>query len=61
MSLTMQIVMIILLVALPYGTAIICGAITQWAGKTVSGWCSIGGLALGIYFFHKSMELFVTG
>ena len=61
MSLTMQIVMTILLVALPYGTAIICGAITQWAGKTVSGWCSVGGLALGIYFFHKSMELFVTG
>jgi putative ABC transport system substrate-binding protein len=26
----------------------------------VSGWCSVGGLALGIYFFHKSMELFVT-
>ena len=53
--------MTILLVALPYGTAIICGAITQWAGKTVSGWCSVGGLALGIYFFHRSMELFVTG
>ena len=61
MSLTIQILMTILLVVLPYGTAIICGAITQWAGKTVSGWCSIGGLALGIYFFHKSMELFVTG
>jgi hypothetical protein len=57
MLITMQILMIILLVALPYGTAIICGAITQWAGKTVSGWSSIGGLALGIYFFHKSMEL----
>jgi hypothetical protein len=61
MSLTTQIPMTILLVVLPYGTAIICGAITQWAGKTVSGWCSVGGLALGIYFFHKSMELFVTG
>jgi hypothetical protein len=61
MSLTIQIPMTILLVVLPYGTAIICGAITQWAGKTVSGWCSVGGLALGIYFFHKSMELFVTG
>ena len=52
-----QILLTILLVALPYGTAIICGAITQWAGKTVSGWSSVGGLALGIYFFHKSMEL----
>jgi hypothetical protein len=47
----MQIVMTILLVVLPYGTAIICGALTEWAGKIVSGWCSIGGLALGIYFF----------
>jgi hypothetical protein len=60
MSLTMQIVMIILLVALPYGTAIICGALTEWAGKIVSGWCSIGGLALGIYFFSKSMDLLTT-
>jgi hypothetical protein len=53
----MQIVMMILLVVLPYGTAIICGALTEWAGKTVSGWSSIGGLALGIYFFSKSMDL----
>ena len=58
---TMQVLMTILLVVLPYGMAILCGAITQWAGRTVSGWCSVGGLALGIYFFHKSMELFVTG
>jgi hypothetical protein len=50
----MQIVMTILLVALPYGTAIICGALTEWAGKTVSGWCSVGGLALGIYFFPRA-------
>ena len=57
---TMQILMTVLLVVLPYGTAIICGAITQWAGRTVSGWCSVGGLALGIYFFHKSMELLVA-
>src|SRR5512139_1532282 len=56
-----QIFLTVLLVALPYGTAIICGAITQWAGRTVSGWCSVGGLALGIYFFHKSMELFLKG
>jgi hypothetical protein len=56
-----QIVLTVLLVVLPYGTAITCGAITQWAGKIVSGWCSLGGLAIGIYFFHKSMELFLTG
>jgi len=55
-----QVLMIILLVVLPYGTAIICGALTEWAGKTVSGWCSIGGLALGIYFFSKSMDFLST-
>jgi len=60
MLITTQILMIIFLVVLPYGTAITCGAITQWAGKTVSGWCSIGGLAPGIYFFHKTIELLVT-
>ena len=59
MPIEKQALMTILLVALP--TAIICGAIMQWAGKTVSSLCSVGGLALGIYFFHKSMELFVTG
>lgn len=53
----MTLLLMILLVVLPYGTALICGAITYRAGATVSGWCSVGGLALGIYFFHKSMEL----
>lgn len=53
----MMVLLMILLGVLPYGTALICGAITYRAGRTVSGWCSVGGLALGIYFFHKSMEL----
>ena len=53
----MQSLITILLVALPYGTAIACGALTDWAGRTVSGWCSVGGLALGVYFFHKCMEV----
>jgi hypothetical protein len=52
----MQVLMTILLVVLPYGTAIACGAVTDWAGRTISGWASVGGLALGLYFFHKSME-----
>ena len=33
----MQILMMILLVVLPYGTAIICGAITEWAAKLCPG------------------------
>lgn len=56
-----MILLIILLVVLPYGTALICGAIAFPAGPTVSGWCSIGGLALGVYFFSKSMDLFMPG
>lgn len=56
----MMILLMVLLVVLPYGTALICGALTYWAGATVSGWSSIGGLALGIYFFHKCMELLVA-
>jgi hypothetical protein len=50
-----------LLIALPYGTAIICGAVTERAGRIVSGWSSIAGLALGIYFFSVSMELLSAG
>jgi hypothetical protein len=50
-----------LLIVLPYGTAIICGAMTDRFGRVVSGWSSVGGLALGIYFFSKSMELLAVG
>jgi hypothetical protein len=53
----MYVLLIILLVGLPFGTAIVCGALMQWAGDTISGWSSIGGLVLGIYFFHKCMEV----
>ena len=56
-SLDMYVLLIILLVVLPFGTAIACGALMQWAGNSISGWSSIGGLALGIYFFHKCMEV----
>jgi hypothetical protein len=51
----------VLLIVLPYGTAIICGAITESAGRIVSGWSSVAGLALGIYFFSLSMQLLATG
>jgi hypothetical protein len=61
MQIPVQILMIVLLVVLPYGTAIICGAITERAGRLVSGYCSLGGLALGIYFFSKSMTLLMSG
>ena len=53
----MYVLLIILLVGLPFGTAIVSGALMQWAGNTISGWSSIAGLALGIYFFHKCMEV----
>ena len=57
----MWVLQTILLIVLPYGTAIICGAITEGAGKLVSGYCSLGGLALGIYFFSKTMQLLTGG
>ena len=55
---TMWVLEAILLVVLPYGMAIICGAVTEAAGKLVSGYCSLGGLALGIYFFEKHAASF---
>ena len=53
---------IILLVALPYGTAILLGALAErlGGGKTLSGWPSVGGLLLGIYFFHKTLEIILA-
>jgi hypothetical protein len=57
----MLLLLMILLVVLPYGTALTCGAITYGAGQTISGWSSIAGLALGIYFFSKSMDLLMPG
>ena len=53
---------IILLVAFPYGTAILLGALGErLGGKTVSGLAAVGGLGLGIYFLHKTLEmLFVS-
>ena len=52
---------VILLVALPYGTALLLGALAErMAGNMVSGWASIGGLALGIYFFHRTLEIILA-
>jgi hypothetical protein len=48
----------VLLVTLPYGTAILLGALGErLGGKTVSGWASVGGLFLGVYFLHKTFEI----
>ena len=52
---------VILLVALPYGTAILLGSLAErLAGKTASAWASFGGLALGIYFFHRTLEIILA-
>jgi hypothetical protein len=49
---------VVLLVVLPYGTALLLGALAErLGGKTLSGWASVGGLALGIYFFHRTLEI----
>ena len=52
---------VILLVALPYGTAILLGALAErLGGKTLSGFASVGGLVLGIYFFHKTLAIILS-
>jgi hypothetical protein len=52
---------IILLVALPYGTAFIMGALAErLGGKTLSSWAAVGSVALGIYFFHKSLDIIIA-
>ena len=58
MTLTLQIV---LLLAFPYGTAVLLGALGErLGGKTVSSLASVAGLCLGIYFLHKSFEIIFT-
>jgi hypothetical protein len=52
---------VILLVALPYGTAILLGALAErLGGKNVSALASFGGLVLGIYFSHKTLEIILA-
>lgn len=52
---------VILLVALPYGTALLLGALAErLGGKTLSGLASMGGLALGIYFLHRIFEVILA-
>jgi hypothetical protein len=52
---------VILLVALPYGTAVLLGALFErLLGDTASAVASIGGLVLGIYFFHRTLEVLLA-
>ena len=52
---------VILLVALPYGTAILLGALFErLLGEIASGIASIGGLVLGVYFFHRTLEVLLA-
>ncbi len=52
---------IILMLALPYGTAILVGALAErLGGKTLSSLASVGGLVLGIYFLHKTLEIILA-
>ena len=54
----MFVLKVLILVILPYGTAILFGAASErWCGKNLSALLSMAGLALGIYFVHKSFEL----
>ena len=49
---------ILLLVLLPFGTAILLGAASErWLGRTISGWLAVAGLMLGIYLLPMAFEL----
>jgi hypothetical protein len=55
---SMLILSTLILVSLPYGTAILFGVATEpWAGKTLSTWFAVTGLFFGVYLVHKSFEL----
>src|SRR5450759_620872 len=46
---------------LPYGTAILVGALGErLGGEIVSYLASFAGLVLGIYFFHKTLEIILA-
>ena len=52
---------IILMLALPYATAILVGALAErLGGKTLSSLASVGGLVLGIYFLDKTLEIILA-
>jgi hypothetical protein len=49
---------ILILIILPYGTAILLGVISErWAGETLSGWFGLAGFFFGVYLVHKAFEL----
>ena len=58
---SMQVLETLLLVILPYGTAILLGALGErLGGNTVSALASVGGLVLGIYFIHRTLEIILA-
>jgi hypothetical protein len=52
---------VILLLALPFGTAILLGALAERLGGEIASYlASFGGLVLGIYFLHKALEIILV-
>ncbi len=51
---------VFLLVTLPLGTAILVGSLGErLGGELVSYAAAIGGLCMGIYFWHKALEIII--
>ena len=51
----------LILVVLPFGTAILFGALTErWAGAAISGWCSVAGMFVGGYLVHRAFEFTIV-
>jgi hypothetical protein len=52
----MMILNILIMIGLPFGTAILFGAISERAGPVISGGLSVAGMFLGVYLVHKAFE-----
>jgi hypothetical protein len=53
---------ILILVGLPFGTALLFGALSEkLAGPVISGWLSVAGMFVGVYLLHKVFEWTLVG
>lgn len=58
----MMVLNTLILVVLPFGTAILFGALFEkLTGPIISGWLSFAGLVVGVYLVHKSFEWTIGG
>jgi hypothetical protein len=60
-SMALLIFSTLILVSLPYGSAILFGVVSErWVGETFSRWSAVAGFVFGVYLVHKSFELILV-